>query len=95
MKNIIISARFFFFLIPNSYAHETNKLGYWWGIAPPVEKEDEETRRIPIVFLTGVDTPSTVIECFDMDIQNYMRKPIKPKLLSAQIRAIFEEYQPA
>ena len=42
MKNIIILALFSFFLIPNSFAQETNKLGYWWGIAPPVEKEDEE-----------------------------------------------------
>lgn len=57
-------------------------------------KTDPATKEIPIVFLTGDDTPSTVIECFDMGVQNYMCKPINPKLLATQIKAIFEEFLP-
>lgn len=54
-------------------------------------KADEATKDIPIVFLTGADTPGTVVECFDMGADNYMCKPIKPRLLASQIQAIFRE----
>lgn len=54
-------------------------------------KEDPDTNDIPVVFLTGVDTPRTVVECFDMGVENYMCKPIRPKLLASQIKTIFEE----
>lgn len=54
-------------------------------------KGDDETRNIPLVFLTGVDTPSTVVECFDMGVDNYMCKPINPRLLASQIETIFKE----
>jgi len=54
-------------------------------------KKDEDTKDIPIVFLTNVDTPKTVIECFDMGVNNYICKPIKPKLLMSQIELIFNE----
>lgn len=54
-------------------------------------KEDPETKDIPIVFLTGVDTPKTVVECFDMGADNYICKPINPKLLAGQITTIFKE----
>ena len=55
-------------------------------------KEDPETKDIPLVFLTNVDTPKTVIECFDMGVDNYICKPINPKLVAAQIRTIFKEH---
>ena len=54
-------------------------------------KDDETTKAIPIVFLTGVDSPKTVIDCFDLGINNYLCKPIRPKLLKAQIETIFKE----
>ena len=54
-------------------------------------REDEDTKNIPMVFLTGVDRPATILECFDMGAQNYIRKPINPKLLSSQIESIFKE----
>ena len=57
-------------------------------------KADEETKDIPLVFLTSVDTPSAIIECFDIGALNYMCKPIKPKLLVSQIRTIFAECLP-
>ena len=54
-------------------------------------KEDADTKDIPVVFLTGVNTPSAVIESFDMGVRNYICKPIKPKLLASQIKTIFKE----
>lgn len=55
-------------------------------------KEDPETENIPLVFLTSVDTPATVVECFDIGVDNYICKPIDPKLLANQIKTIFDEY---
>ena len=54
-------------------------------------KEDPETSGIPLIFLTNVDTPKTVVECFDMGVDNYICKPINPKLLAGQITTIFKE----
>ena len=54
-------------------------------------KDDETTKAIPIVFLTGVDSPKTVIDCFDLGVNNYLCKPIRPKLLTAQNETIFKE----
>ena len=55
-------------------------------------KEDPETESIPFVFLTNVETPATIIECFDMGAENYVCKPINPKLLTSQIETIFNEH---
>ena len=55
-------------------------------------KEDPETKNIPLVFLTSVDSPNTVVECFDMGVDNYICKPINPKLLAGQITTIFREH---
>lgn len=55
-------------------------------------KEDPTTKDIPLIFLTNVETPATVIECFDMGVDNYICKPINPKLLTDQITTIFEEH---
>lgn len=55
-------------------------------------KEDEGTKNIPIVFLTNVNRPATVIDCFDMGVDNYICKPINPKILISQIKSIFKEH---
>lgn len=54
-------------------------------------KESPDTKDIPLIFLTSIDAPKTVVECFDMGVENYICKPIKPKALSAKINAIFNE----
>lgn len=54
-------------------------------------KADPETRKIPFVFLTSVDSPNTVIGCFDMGVDNYICKPVNPALLADQITAVFKE----
>ncbi len=55
-------------------------------------KDDPQTKDIPLVFLTSVEAPATVVECFDMGVDNYICKPINPKLLTDQITAIFDEH---
>jgi CheY-like chemotaxis protein len=55
-------------------------------------KEDQVTQDIPFVFLTGVETSTNMIECFDMGADNYICKPINPQLLTHQIQTIFEEH---
>ena len=55
-------------------------------------KEDQEIKNIPLIFLTGVDSPKAVVECFDMGADNYICKPINPKLLAGQITTIFREH---
>jgi len=57
-------------------------------------KEETATKDIPIVFLTGVETPKTVVECFDMGVENYICKPISRKVLTTQIKNIFSECLP-
>ena len=54
-------------------------------------KADEETKNIPVVFLTSVDTPKAVIDGFEIGAYNYLVKPIKPKLLVSKINSIFKE----
>ena len=58
-------------------------------------KDDPDTKDIRLVFLTGVGTPKTVIECFDIGVDNYMCKPINPRLLATQIRTIFDGALPS
>ena len=41
-------------------------------------KEDEATKDIPVLFLTSVNTPSNIIECFELDAENHLAKPVSP-----------------
>ena len=54
-------------------------------------KETEGTQHIPVVFLTGLDTPRNVIDCFETDAENYLNKPIKPKILLEEIQQVFQD----
>ncbi len=55
-------------------------------------KDDETTQNIPILFLTSIDTPKNVVECFQLDAENFLSKPIKPQVLTAQIDLILKEF---
>jgi CheY-like chemotaxis protein len=55
-------------------------------------KEDEKTRDIPVVFLTGVDSPRNVVDCFSLEAENFMCKPINPKELNGQIEQLLREH---
>lgn len=55
-------------------------------------KENDITKNIPIVFLTSADNPKNIVECFELDAENYLNKPVKPKLLISEIDAILSEH---
>lgn len=58
-------------------------------------RENEETRNIPVIFLTGNTSPAMVVDCFDMvNVDNYMCKPINTKVLLTQIEDILSEHLP-
>lgn len=54
-------------------------------------KEDETISDIPVIFLTSVDTPTNIINCFELDVENYLSKPISSKLLAAQVKIVLDE----
>jgi len=51
-------------------------------------KESQDFKDIPVVFLTSHNTPSNVLECFDADAENFLAKPLKPKVLLKEIEKI-------
>ncbi|MBF0122587.1 MAG: response regulator [Candidatus Omnitrophica bacterium] len=55
-----------------------------------VLKEDETTRHIPVIFLTSMDTPATVIDSFEEGAEIYLTKPISRFELVNQVRATLE-----
>lgn len=54
-------------------------------------REQNETEDIPVIFLTSVDTPANIVDCFEVDAENYLSKPISPKLLISQIEEVLNE----
>jgi CheY-like chemotaxis protein len=54
-------------------------------------KESIRTKTIPVVFLTALDTPRNIIDCFEVDAENYLSKPISPKILVNQVKLILQE----
>jgi len=56
-------------------------------------REDTEIANTSVVFITSVDTPKNIIECFDMDAENYLSKPVSGKVLTDQIKIVLKEHQ--
>ena len=54
-------------------------------------KEDIDLKNTPVLFLTGLNTPKNVVECFDLDAENFLAKPVNPSMLAAQIKTILAE----
>ncbi len=53
-------------------------------------KNDEQTRDIPIIFLTGKDRTEDIIRGFDLGAVDYITKPFKIKELLARVRTHLE-----
>ena len=53
-------------------------------------KMDKDTQHIPVLFLTSLTGPDNVINCFEQG-ENYLAKPISPKLLLKQINSILQK----
>jgi len=56
-------------------------------------KAHTDTSHIPVLFLTSLTGPDNVINCFEQG-ENYLAKPITPKLLLKQIDSILKEIKP-
>ena len=48
-------------------------------------KKDPETKNIPVIFLTGMDTPKTLIDCYEYGAEDFLNKSISPRFLIHQI----------
>lgn len=48
-------------------------------------KAEEATNRIPVLFLTSMTSPGSIIDCYEQGGENYLSKPINPKFLLKQI----------
>lgn len=48
-------------------------------------KSEEKTRRIPVLFLTSMDSPGSILDCYEQGGINYLAKPVDPKFLLKQI----------
>lgn len=52
-------------------------------------KQDERTRRIPILMVTAKGEDSDIILGLEMGAEDYIIKPFSPKVLTARVRTIF------
>ena len=50
-----------------------------------------ETKNIPVIFLTSDDTPKNIIDCFELDAENFLAKPINSRILLTQIRSVLSD----
>jgi two-component system alkaline phosphatase synthesis response regulator PhoP len=50
-------------------------------------REQPCTAKIPILFLTGLNTTDSVVNAFENGADDYIRKPFQPRELEARIRA--------
>ena len=49
-------------------------------------KNDERTRRVPVVILTTTDNPMEVVRCYDLGCNIYVTKPVEYDAFSDAIR---------
>lgn len=57
-------------------------------------KDDNATMNIPVIFLTSVNTPQNIVDCFELDADNYLSKPVNAKILTSQVGIVLKEYLP-
>jgi len=57
-------------------------------------KNYEATKGIPVIFLTSVKTPQNIINCFELDAENYLSKPISSKILISEVNQILKTTSP-
>lgn len=54
-------------------------------------KSDFRTKKIPVIFLTSLDTPRDIIEEYNLGAEIHLTKPIKAKELVSQVEITFNE----
>ena len=50
-------------------------------------KDDEATRHIPVIIVSGVEELESVVRCIELGATDYLAKPIEPSILRARINA--------
>ena len=53
-----------------------------------IMKDDNDLKEIPVLFLTSINTPNNIIECFELDAENHLSKPVNSKVLISQVDAV-------
>jgi len=56
-------------------------------------KMEDQTKDIPVLFLTSVDAPTDIIECYDEGAENFLTKPIQADELIKHVEMILEDYK--
>ena len=51
-------------------------------------KSDPETRHLPIIILTGNNKESDVVNGLEIGADDYIIKPVRPRILTARVRAV-------
>jgi two-component system phosphate regulon response regulator PhoB len=51
-------------------------------------KSDPKTRHLPIIILTGNDQESDVVNGLEIGADDYIIKPVRPRILTARVRAV-------
>ena len=54
-------------------------------------KNDPATQDIPVLFLTGSDTPQNILDCYEFGAENYLNKSIGAGALLSQIDMTLKE----
>ncbi|MCR5419629.1 MAG: response regulator [Lachnospiraceae bacterium] len=55
-------------------------------------KEDDENKRIPVVFLTGMTDESSECKGLEADVVDYLKKPVPGKVLLARVQRYIDLY---
>ena len=56
-------------------------------------KTDQETKNVPVLFLTSVDAPTDIIACYEQGAENFLTKPIQAGELVKHVEMILEDYR--
>ncbi len=56
-------------------------------------KTEDQTKEIPVLFLTSVYEPTDIIECYEQGAENFLTKPIQAGELIKHVEMILEDYK--
>jgi two-component system, sensor histidine kinase and response regulator len=56
-------------------------------------KAEDLTKDIPVLFLTSVDAPTDIIQCYEEGAENFLTKPIQAGELVKHVEMILEDYK--
>ncbi len=57
-------------------------------------RDEPDTKDTPVLFLADHDTPKDILECFELDAENFLAKPVTSGLLASQVRSALKEHSP-